>query len=125
MARNQDGHRIAADRRAGGARHRALAHQRGDLAIGFRAAERDAEQRGDVTTLKNTKARIAQLKRDARKAGTLQEQDGIQRELSELERKQRRLRQEIFAVEDEIIEKRDALIASITAKACPVASPRA
>ena len=64
-------------------------------------------------SLKNTKARIAQLKRDARKAATLQEQDGIQRELSELERKQRRLRQDIFAVEDEIIEKRDALIASL------------
>ena len=63
--------------------------------------------------LKNTKARIAQLKRDARKAATLQEQDGIQRELSELERKQRRLRQEIFAVEDEIIAKRDELIASL------------
>jgi hypothetical protein len=63
--------------------------------------------------LKNTKARIAQLKRDARKAVTLQEQDGIQRELSELERKQRRLRQEVFAVEDEIIAKRDELIASL------------
>lgn len=63
--------------------------------------------------LKNTKARIAQLKRDARKAVTLQEQDGIQRELSELERKQRRLRQEIFVVEDEIIAKRDELIASL------------
>ena len=63
--------------------------------------------------LKNTKAHIAQLKRDARKAATLQEQDGIQRELSELERKQRRQRQEIFAVEDEIIAKRDELIASL------------
>ncbi|RVE13463.1 MULTISPECIES: SNF2-related protein [Enterobacteriaceae] len=63
--------------------------------------------------LKNTKARIAQLKRDARKAATLQEQDGIQRELSELERKQRRQRQEIFDVEDEIISKRDELIASL------------
>lgn len=63
--------------------------------------------------LKNTKARIAQLKRDARKAASLQEQDGIQHELSELERKQRRLRQEIFAVEDEIIAKRDELIASL------------
>lgn len=63
--------------------------------------------------LKNTKARIAQLKRDARKTSTLQEQDSIQRELSELERKQRRLRQEIFAVEDEIIAKRDDLIASL------------
>ena len=63
--------------------------------------------------LKNTKARIAQLKRDARKAATLQEQDGIQRELAEQERKQRRQRQEVFEVEDEIIAKRDALIASL------------
>lgn len=63
--------------------------------------------------LKNTKARIAQLKRDSRKAATLQEQDGIQKELSELERKQRKLRQEIFDVEDEIIDKRDELIASL------------
>ncbi|MYM88428.1 DEAD/DEAH box helicase family protein [Rugamonas sp. FT82W] len=63
--------------------------------------------------LKNTKARIAQLKRDARKATTLQEQEGFQRELSDLERKQRYLRQEIFAVEDEIIAKRDELIASL------------
>ncbi len=63
--------------------------------------------------LKNTKARIAQLKRDARKAATLQEQDGIQRELAELERKQRKLRQEIFDVEDEIIAKRDELIAAL------------
>ncbi|MDG1582961.1 SNF2-related protein [Pseudomonas sp. GOM6] len=60
--------------------------------------------------LKNTKARIAQLKRDTRKAVTLQEQDGIQRELSELERQQRKQRQEIFSVEDEIIERRDVLI---------------
>lgn len=63
--------------------------------------------------LKNIKARIAQLKRDSRKAATLQEQDGIQKELSELERKQRKLRQEIFDVEDEIIAKRDELIASL------------
>ncbi len=63
--------------------------------------------------LRNTKARIAQLKREARQASSLQEQDTIQRELSELERKQRRLRQEIFDVEDEIIAKRDELIASL------------
>lgn len=63
--------------------------------------------------LKNTKARITQLKRDARKATTLQEQEVIQHDLAELERKQRRLRQEIFNVEDEIIAKRDELIASL------------
>ncbi|MNP10884.1 hypothetical protein D3C76_1030480 [compost metagenome] len=60
--------------------------------------------------LRETKARIAQLKRDSRKASSLQEQSDLQRQLSELERLQRRQRQEIFAVEDEIIEKRDALI---------------
>ena len=60
--------------------------------------------------LRETKARIAQLKRDARKASTLEEQSSIQNELRELERRQRRLRQDIFAVEDEIIERRDALI---------------
>lgn len=63
--------------------------------------------------LNNTKARIAQLKRDARKAATLQEQDGIQRELSDLECKQRRQRQEIFNTEDEIIAKRDELIETL------------
>jgi hypothetical protein len=63
--------------------------------------------------LKNTKARIAQLKRDARKAATLQEQSGIQQDISALEKQQRRQRQEIFAVEDEIIDKRDELIESL------------
>ena len=63
--------------------------------------------------LKNIKARIAQLKRDARKAVTLQEQDGIQRELSELERQQRKQRQQIFNVEDEIIARRDELIETL------------
>ena len=60
--------------------------------------------------LRETKARIAQLKRDARKAATLQEQSDIQNELRELERRQRKQRQDIFSVEDEIIERRDALI---------------
>lgn len=63
--------------------------------------------------LRNTKVRIAQLKRDARKAATLQEQSGIQQELSALERQQRKQRQDIFAVEDEIIERRDALIQAL------------
>lgn len=63
--------------------------------------------------LKNTKARIAQLKRDARKASTLQEQSDIQQEIASLERQQRRQRRDIFAVEDEIIEQRDQLIDSL------------
>ena len=60
--------------------------------------------------LRETKSRIAQLKRDARKAATLEEQSAIQNDLRELERRQRRQRQDIFSVEDEIIERRDELI---------------
>lgn len=60
--------------------------------------------------LRDTKTRIAQLKRDSRKATTLDEQSSIQNELRELERKQRQLRQDIFTVEDEIIQRRDSLI---------------
>lgn len=63
--------------------------------------------------LRNTKARITQLKRDARKAATLQDQSDIQQEISALEKQQRRQRQEIFAVEDEIIDQRDQLIESL------------
>jgi len=60
--------------------------------------------------LRDIKAKIAQVKRDARKAPTLEEQAILQTELRDLEKKQRRKRQEIFEVEDEIIEKRDELI---------------
>ena len=41
---------------------------------------------------------------------TLEEQERIQKDLIESERRLRRQRQEIFDVEDEIIEQRDALI---------------
>ena len=60
--------------------------------------------------LRDTKAHIALLKRDARKATTLEAQSAVQNELRELERRQRRQRQDIFTVEDEITERRDALI---------------
>src|SRR5690625_1101180 len=63
--------------------------------------------------LKNTKDRLRQRKRDARNAPTLQEQEGSQREIAELERLQRQQRREIFNVEDQIIEQRDALIDSL------------
>lgn len=44
---------------------------------------------------------------------TLEEQERIQKDLIESERRLRRQRQEIFDVEDEIIEQRDALIDSL------------
>ena len=43
----------------------------------------------------------------------LYEQNDLQQKLASLERKQRKQRQQIFEVEDQIAEKRDALIASL------------
>jgi len=63
--------------------------------------------------LKQTKERIKQLKRDARHAPTLQEQEPIQQEIRRLERQKRHQRQAIFEVEDDIIDQRDELIASL------------
>jgi hypothetical protein len=60
--------------------------------------------------LANTKEQIKALRREARQAVTLEEQHNIQEKLQKLESQQRRQRQEIFTVEDEIMVKRDALI---------------
>jgi hypothetical protein len=60
--------------------------------------------------LVDTKDQIKALRRDARQAVTLEEQHQIQEKIQKLERQQRRQRQEIFKVEDEIMEKRDQLI---------------
>ncbi len=60
--------------------------------------------------LHDTKARLKDAKRRARTAGTVEEQAAVQEEIKVLERQQRRQRQEIFDVEDEIEAKRDALI---------------
>lgn len=60
--------------------------------------------------LDDTKEQIKALRRDARQATTLTEQHGVQARISTLERQQRRQRQEIFKVEDEIMTKRDQLV---------------
>ena len=60
--------------------------------------------------LRDTKEQIKGLKRQARLVVTLDEQNDLQMKLQELERKQRRQRQEIFDIEDQIAEKRDRLI---------------
>ncbi|HPC83643.1 MAG TPA: SNF2-related protein [Thermoanaerobaculaceae bacterium] len=60
--------------------------------------------------LADTKEQIKALRRQARQAVTLEEQLQIQEKIQKLERQQRRQRQEIFKVEDEIMEKRDQLI---------------
>jgi hypothetical protein len=63
--------------------------------------------------LADTKEQIKTLRRQARLAVTLDEQHAIQQGIQKLEKQQRRQRQEIFRVEDEIMEKRDRLIESL------------
>lgn len=60
--------------------------------------------------LKETKARIKLLNCQSRQAASTAEQLELQKQIAEQEKKQRRQRQRMFDVEDEIIEKRDALI---------------
>lgn len=63
--------------------------------------------------LRDTKEQIKVAQRQARLATNLDEQHEIQQRIQKLEKQQRRQRQEIFQVEDDIIEKRDALIESL------------
>jgi len=60
--------------------------------------------------LRDTKEQIKALTRQSRLAATIDEQHQIQNKITELEKKKRRQRQKIFEIEDEIMEKRDALI---------------
>jgi len=63
--------------------------------------------------LTDTKEQIKAQRRQARLAVTLDEQHSIQQQIQKLEKQQRRQRQEIFKVEDDIMEKRDSLITSL------------
>lgn len=60
--------------------------------------------------LSDTKAQIKAVRRQSRLATTLDEQNELQQKLRDLEKKQRKQRQQIFEIEDEIAEKRDSLI---------------
>jgi len=63
--------------------------------------------------LSDIKEQIKSVKRQSRLAPTLDEQHILLHKLKELEKEQRRLRQNIFAVEDEIAGKRDKLIEAL------------
>ena len=60
--------------------------------------------------LKDTKNKLRMLNRQMRQASSMQERHGLQISIQELEKTQRRQRQRIFDVEDEIEEKHDAII---------------
>jgi hypothetical protein len=64
-------------------------------------------------SIKDTKEQIKALRRQSRQAETLTEQKTLQEKIQSLEKKQRRQRQQIFDVEDEINDKRDALISEL------------
>ncbi|WHZ40216.1 hypothetical protein QNM34_19730 [Rahnella bonaserana] len=63
--------------------------------------------------LRDTKAQIKSLKRDARLAQSIEEQKQNLEKLKLLERQQKRQRMEIFDIEDEISYKRDQLISAL------------
>jgi SNF2 family DNA or RNA helicase len=60
--------------------------------------------------LRDTKEQIKALSRQSRHATTIEEQHQLQERIKDLEKKKRRQRQQIFDVEDQIMEKRDRLI---------------
>jgi hypothetical protein len=66
--------------------------------------------------LQDAKARILELKREARTGESPEQQHRIQTQIQELEKSKRRLRQRIFEVEDEIIEERDQMISDLDAR---------
>ena len=63
--------------------------------------------------LDDTKRQIRELQRRSRQAPTIEEQRGIQDDISRLERKKRDLRKRIFDIEDDIAAKRDRLVESL------------
>ncbi|MEY2633967.1 MAG: hypothetical protein RIR00_2621, partial [Pseudomonadota bacterium] len=63
--------------------------------------------------LQDTKLKLKSLKRQARLAQGIEESKRLQDETRKVEAEQRRQRQEIFKVEDEIEARRDALIAAL------------
>lgn len=63
--------------------------------------------------IKETKVRIKELNRESQKTVDTTNQLNIQEQLQELSAKQKKQRQEIFIVEDEIAEMRDKMIADI------------
>jgi ERCC4-related helicase len=60
--------------------------------------------------LGDTKAQIKAVRRESRLATTLDGQNTLQQKLRDLESRQRKQRQQIFEIEDEIARKRDTLI---------------
>ena len=66
--------------------------------------------------LREVRGQIRQLEREARKAPTLDQQHALQKRIAEAEARQRRARQHVFSVEDEVRAKRSALLDALEAR---------
>lgn len=95
--------------------HQSLEANNTHFAAARERLERWAEDRiyAAEKALKDTKEQIKAIRREARLATTLEEEAAIQIKLQEMERRQRKQRQDIFIQEDEVAEKRDELIANL------------
>ena len=60
--------------------------------------------------LEDVKLKISSLKRESRKAPDIETEKKLQEEIQKTEKEKRRMRQQVFDVEDEIADKRDAMI---------------
>ena len=108
LAQDADRHVAATLARASEASRRLFQEERERL-------DRWAEdlEAGAQKALDDVKAQIRAVTRQARLATTVEEELALQRKRRDLEAQQRRQRQRIFDVEDEIRERRDALIAQL------------
>ena len=95
--------------------NRSLEANNKHFAVARERLERWAEDKiyAAEKALKDTKEQIKGVRREARAATTLEEEAAIQAKLQELERRQRKQRQDIFTQEDEVAERRDQLIANL------------
>jgi superfamily II DNA or RNA helicase len=69
--------------------------------------------------LKDIKKHIRELRNESGKTTDLAEQARLQGEIAEVERRQRKLRQAIFDIEDRILAERDRLVAGVRGKLNP------
>ena len=104
-------HRKAVESRSAERNSARLQEEREKLFRWAEDQEKTVEQELD-----RTKEEIKRLNRDARQAQTIDEQRSIQEKISSLDRKKRKLRQEIFQVEDEIQARRDELLDKLEAR---------
>jgi predicted nucleic acid-binding Zn-ribbon protein len=68
---------------------------------------------GAEQAIKDTKAQIRSVEREARQVTTVEEKHALERKVAQLEEKKQRQRHELFDVEDAIKEKRRQLIEAL------------